>query len=97
MFIKVCPEMPLPFPLLVEGVFSLVRFEEVEHGHKGERFGIARSGRLSELAGFVSIVEPFLTVPYSGSSTGSRPFIKETARDMRDGKSFLCDPQRKTG
>jgi hypothetical protein len=45
----------------------------------------------------VSIVEPFLTVPYSGSSTGSRPFIKETARDMRDGKSFLCDPQRKTG
>ncbi len=55
--------MPLPFPLLVEGVFSSVRFEEVEHGHKGERFGIARSGRSSELVGFVSIVEPFLTVP----------------------------------
>ena len=50
-----------------------MRFEEVEHRHKGERFGIARSGRSSELVGFVSILKPFLTVPDFGSSTGSRP------------------------
>ena len=89
MFIKVCPEMPLPFPLLVEGVFSLVRFEEVDHGRKGERFGIARSGRSSELVGFVSVVEPFLTVPRLRVFDWKPSVIKETARDMRDGKSFL--------
>ena len=81
--------MPLPFPLLVEGVFSLVRFEEVDHGHKGERFGIARSGRSSELVGFVSIVEPFLTLPRLRVFDWTPSLIKEMAEALRDGKTFL--------
>jgi hypothetical protein len=45
----------------------------------------------------VSIVEPFLTVPRLRVFDWKPSVVKETARGMRDGKSFLCDPQRKTG
>jgi hypothetical protein len=58
---------------------------------------MSSSGRSSELVGFVSIVEPFLTVPGLRVFDWKPSVIKETARDIRDGEIFLCDPQRKTG
>ena len=55
---------------------------------RGRTIWDPRSGRSSELVGFVSIVEPFLTVPRLRVFDWKPSVIKETARDMRDGESF---------